>query len=479
MARYPFNFGPNTNPARIRQLGDNAIVNGFIEQLDEPGKDDTSYGANTDAGLVVFADLSANGATSTRGEFFVEGALYGAAGERLYKINAVGVVSEIGPLSGVLPIITSTNRNVSGAQTVITTETDVYEMQGDVLQLFQDPDILSNVVGTTYMDGYTIILGRSGIFQITSTLTDDLEIDPLDFAEAEARGDQGVLPLAYESKLWLAGQRTIEVWTNTGAAAFPFERDTVIERGVLSKYAFCPFDETLAFVDDLGRAVRLVGYGVQVFSTPAVERDIRRTMDIQQPYRIEGYAWATPGHQFFVLMGHDWTWVYDAATKTWHPKESHVRTYWKSRGYTRAYDKHIVGSKVEAKLYEMDHDLEDEAGEPLVLRLKSPIIGSVDLVTEFNQVDIDVNMAAGLNSADLDESDPQVGLRWSDNGGHTWSHQRIQPMGRIGLVGEGRIRMTRLGTCMNGRGRMFELLLSHPVKRMVVEAVAQVEEYNA
>ena len=477
MARYPFNFGPNTNPARIRQMGDQAIINGFIELLDPPGKDDTGYGANTDPGLEVFADLSASGASSTRGEFFVEGVLYGLAGTRLYSINAPGVPTDIGAVSGVLPVITSTNRNVTGAQTVITSETDVYEMQNGILQSFQDADLGSAVVGSTYMDGYTIILLRSGIFQITGL--NDLTIDPLDFAEAEARGDFGILPLAYESKLWLAGATTIEVWTDTGNAEFPFERDTVIERGVLSKYAFGPFDETLAFVDDLGRAVRMVGYGVQVFSTPAVERDIRRTMDRQTPYLIEAYSWATPGHQFWVLSGHDWTWVYDAASKTWHPKESFGRTYWKSRGYIRAYDAHLVGSRIEAVIYRMDHDIHDENGEPLVLRLRSPIIGSVDLVTEFNQIDADINMAAGLLSSDDNEADPQIGLRWSDNGGHTWSHQRIQSMGRIGQVGEGRVRFTRLGTCMNGRGRMFEVSLSHPVQRMVLEAVAQVEEYSA
>ena len=415
MARYPFSFGPNANPAKHKQLGDGRLFNAYIEPLEQPGKDKTQYLVSNDPGLEVFTDFADE--TYTRGQFLVGPVLYAVAGEHLYRVDAIGGNSLVGDIGGVRPVITSVNRNAINDQAVIVADTEVYELVADTVQSFQDADLGSPVISTEYMDGYTILLLRSGIFQITGLNT--LDLDPLDFAEAEYRGDEGIRAVAYESKLWIFGTRTVEVWSDTGNAEFPFERDTVIERGALSKHAIGPFDETLCFVDDLGRAARMVGYGVQVFSTPAVERDIRRTIDAQQSYRVEAFAWATAGHQFWVLKGHDWTWVYDAATKLWHLKESHGRTFWRGRGYIRAYDRHLVGSLVDGVLYEMDHDIEDEDGEPLVMRLRSPILGSVDSNTEYNQVDLDIAMGVGLLSDDDNLGLPPGGLAVV---GRRWPH---------------------------------------------------------
>lgn len=475
--QYTFQFGPNTNRARKRQLGPGVLVNAYVEKLEEPGKDDVTYVIIADPGLRAFSSFSGLGDTFTRGLFQIaETSLYTVAGEHLYKVNSGGANTLIGTVAGSTPVITSVNRAVV-PQVVITADATVYQMAGDTLQTFQDADLGDGVVGTCFLDGYTIILLRSGIFQITGL--NDLSIDPLDFAEAEAKGDEGVLPVAFESKLYLGGQKTIEVWSDTGAAAFPFERDTVIPRGFMSKYAVAEFDETLAFVDDLARVVRLVGYTVSVISNADVERDIRRTVDLSQQTDLEMFAWATGGHQFLVLTGHDWTWVYDAATKLWHSKEAFLTTKWKGRGYLRAFNKHIVGSFTEGKVYEMHHDIYEEAGEPLIKRLRSPIIGNVGVTTEFNQLDLDVAMAVGLLSSDDNEADPKVQLRWSDDGGKTWSNSRIKSMGRIGEVGSGKIRFSRMGTCMNGRGRIFELTMSHPVERMTLECICEIEELPA
>ena len=53
---------------------------------------------------------------------------------------------------------------------------------------------------------------------------------------------------------------------------------------------------------------------------------------------------------------------------------------------------------------------------------------------------------------------PQVVLRWSDDGGHNWSNQYLQPAGTIGKTGQ-RVKYTRIGSTrrQHGLDRTFEL----------------------
>ena len=57
-------------------------------------------------------------------------------------------------------------------------------------------------------------------------------------------------------------------------------------------------------------------------------------------------------------------------------------------------------------------------------------------------------------------------LRWSDDGGSTWSQEQWNG---IGLVGEysNRCRWTQLGTA---RDRIFEIVVTDPINAVIVSA---------
>lgn len=65
--------------------------------------------------------------------------------------------------------------------------------------------------------------------------------------------------------------------------------------------------------------------------------------------------------------------------------------------------------------------------------------------------------------------DPQVMLRWSDDGGHTWSNEHWRSMGRIGNYGY-RTIWRRLGMTQKLRDRVYEVSGSAPVKISIVGA---------
>ena len=65
--------------------------------------------------------------------------------------------------------------------------------------------------------------------------------------------------------------------------------------------------------------------------------------------------------------------------------------------------------------------------------------------------------------------DPQVMLRWSDDGGHTWSNDHWRSMGLTGQYGR-RVIWRRLGMTLKLRDRVYEVSGTDPVKIAIMGA---------
>jgi hypothetical protein len=74
-----------------------------------------------------------------------------------------------------------------------------------------------------------------------------------------------------------------------------------------------------------------------------------------------------------------------------------------------------------------------------------------------------------ISSASTTVAAPQVMLRWSDDGGHTWSNEHWAEIGRIGEYGR-RVIWRRLGMTLKLRDRVYELSGSDPVKIAIMGA---------
>ena len=74
--------------------------------------------------------------------------------------------------------------------------------------------------------------------------------------------------------------------------------------------------------------------------------------------------------------------------------------------------------------------------------------------------------------------EPEVMLRWSDDGGHTWSNEHWRKMGRIGQFGY-RTIWRRLGMTTKLRDRVYEVSGTAPVKLAIMGAELQVSGTNA
>ena len=73
---------------------------------------------------------------------------------------------------------------------------------------------------------------------------------------------------------------------------------------------------------------------------------------------------------------------------------------------------------------------------------------------------------------------PQAMLRWSDDGGHTWSSEHWTSMGKIGEYGY-RTIWRRLGMTAKLRDRVYEVSGTDPVKLAIMGAELVISGTNA
>ena len=76
-----------------------------------------------------------------------------------------------------------------------------------------------------------------------------------------------------------------------------------------------------------------------------------------------------------------------------------------------------------------------------------------------------VGLTIGQGSA------PLMMLRYSNDGGHTWSNTKTQTVGAVGQYGS-RCLFNRLGS---GRNRVWEISMTDPVKFAVFGAIVDAE----
>jgi hypothetical protein len=445
-----------SNPAPFNFQGNPRVVNCYAEQLGPEHRSPIVW--QVIPGQKAFSSPTDD---QCRGMMYLDekSSIYSVHQSRLYKINSAGTATEVGGgrLSGVGPVIMARN-DATEPQIAVVTESDAYIIENDAIT-WLDFDTTPNSVAS--LDGYFIWTFGGGAFQI-SALNDGKTNDPLDFATAEAQPDGLVRAYADRSELWLFGGKSIEIWTNVGNADFPFARQggAFIDRGLGAKFSVATFDNAVHWIGDDGVVYRGAGYTPQRVSSHAVERAIREVSDWST---IRGYSYTDAGHVFYVLTCPTFTWAFDQATGLWAERETHKLGHWRAWPYVRAFGKHIVGDTQSGALRELDSDTYTDAGGVIRAELTLPDMTAFPNGLEFDRLDLDCATGVGAS--------PEVMLDWSDDGGATWSNERILTVGATGNYGA-RVRANRLGTCRN-KGRRFRIAMTDGVIRSFLLADVQ------
>jgi hypothetical protein len=343
-----------------------------------------------------------------------------------------------------------------------------------------DSDFPSGAKVVTAQDSYFIVVkDATGQFYISS-LNDGQTWSALDFATAEGGPDNLVTCISDRRELWLLGERTTEIWTNTGGS-FPFERVSgiFIQHGCAARFSLAQGDNTLFWLAKnragQGYIVRTDGVSVQVVSNRAITEEINDMSTIDDAF---AYVYQQDGHEFYVITfpTEDKTFAYDASTGQWHKRSSFDtvnQDYGRhlSNNHAFCYGNHLVGDYSSGKIYKFNTNTYTDNGETIIRKIISPPIFNNNQFITLHQLEINLKKAPGLVSGQGD--DPQVMVRISKDGGRTWGNTLFRSAGKIGEY-DTNVIYNRLGTTKSAF--TIEMTVSDPVEWVVLGATADVEK---
>jgi hypothetical protein len=409
---------------------------------------------------------------------------YAVSGNRFYQIDSNWNYTDKGNVSGSNPV----NMVDNGTQLFIAAGATgyIYNANTDVFAQITDPDFYG-AVGVGFLDGYFVYNEpNSQKFWVTS-LYDGTSVDPLDFASAEGSPDDLVTLIVDHREVWLFGQTSVEVWYNAGLPDFPLARiqGAFNEIGCQAPYSVAKLDNALFWLgkDARGNGIvyRSKGYTGERVSTHAVEWQIQQYSTLADAV---AYTYQQDGHAFYVLNfpTANTTWVFDVSTGVWHE-----RAGWEDNNFTRHLgqcqmnfaNEIVIGDYVTGTLYAYDMNVYSEAGlvQKWLRSWRALPTGQNDLKrTAQHSLQLDCESGVGLMTGQ--GSDPQVMLRWSDDGGHTWSNEHWKSMGQTGHYGQ-RVIWRRLGMTQKLRDRVYEISGTDPVKIAIMGAELILSPTNA
>lgn len=466
--------------ARSINAADNRLINLYPEAIAEGGK--TAAFFTRCPGLRL---LAAVGVGPIRGMWQFGGYGYVVSSDKLYRIDTSWNSTLLGSVSGSGPVSMSDN----GTQLFIACNPDgfIYNASTNVFAQITDPDF-PGAVTVGYLDGYFVFNEPDSQKVWITSLLDGTTVDPLDFASAEGSPDGLVSLIVDHREAWLFGTNSIEVWYDAGTADFPLARiqGAFLEIGCAAAYSVAKLDNSVFWLGSDARGNGIVyranGYTGQRISTHAIEFAIQSYSTIDDAV---AYTYQQDGHPFYVLIfpTEGKTWVYDVATNMWHERAGFsdgAFTRHRSNCQMNFNGEIVVGDYSSGNLYAFDLEKYTDNGS-IQKWLRSwralPTNQNNLKRTSHHSLQVDCQSGIGLDGT-VQGSDPQIVLRWSDDGGHTWSNEHSRTMGAIGQTGT-RVIWRRLGMTQKLRDRVYEVSGTDPVKVYIMGAELEISPTGA
>ena len=469
-------FARQSRPEEFREQGDERLINAYAELLGE-GRD-AKMRVRMSPGLTEFStdtdDIVCRGALVLPTNDYV----YAAFDSGVRKITSSGSRTSVGHISGTGPVIMALN---SVGQIGVTNKLGrfyVIDTTADTIQQINTADI-GEFNSVCWVAGYFVLTLPDGRF-FNTALNDGTSINGLDYATAEGSPDGLLGGTTLGSELWLFGTDTIEVWaldSSPPATGSPFVRQggSWINKGCLSFASVVQADNTLFWVGSDRIVYRNANYTPLRISHEGVERAIKSAAD---PSTIRGGTYTIDGHAFFVLSCPEFTWVYDIKERRWHERRSRNLNRWKADVFVNAFGRWLVGTIDDGNLYEIDMGARLEGSDLMVSTLRSLPMGTYPDRSIIFEAEINFVTGRAAISGTIPQTAPFTELKWTDDGGASWSMPRQLSLGEQGAYAQ-RCRTYRLGRTGSKWGRVFELTSSDPHIMSMTKMILRVEPLAA
>lgn len=396
----------------------------------EPGNERTPWVFKDVPGLAVFSDIG----TAIRGIHEINGRVFAVAGNTLYELNESGATTSRGTLVSDIGLV---GIESTGLELCISDGSVLYVMNlaTNVFQNVQFP----GRARIAYLNQRILFVHRDSQTFGWTALADATTISALSFASAESSPDNLVAVIVDHSEAFLFGGKTGEPWQNTTSSAV-FERNTggIWEIGTVAEHSIQKTDNSTFWLSRTsggqGAVYRMNVYQPKRISTQAIE-ELMTGLDLDG---ASAYTYEDEKSSFYCLNvpGLSTTLVYDAFSGQWHERAELVNgAFEKHRAtcHAFAFGKHLFGAD-DGVIYEASHSLSSNAGDPLV-RERVMTLVSTPGRKRIHPSEFWLDCERGTGG--------QVMLRYSINGGRTWSAWKAKSVGALGVF-RGQLKWRRL-----------------------------------
>lgn len=408
-----------------------------------------------------------------RGIYTFEGVGYCVMGKKFYSFDINGTATFRGNLrASTNPVVMSCNGN----QIFVTDGITAYnfDLGNNSWSEVTDYDYDGGSTHSAYISGFTVVtIPGSDQFALSNAL--DSGSWEGNIASAEASGDYLVAPLVANDTLFLIGTETTEQYRFTGAADFPLEKidGSIIEYGCAAPYTIAKTRDSFVFLAKNKNA----GAELVQFRTGTIKPILNQyyTDRISRWARVDdaiGFSYVQSGHEFYVLTSPsaDVTFVYDFTTEMCHERSSYLNMNyrrWRPTGHIFMGNKQIVGVYDNNNLYELKLDYYTEYGSPIKRVRRSQLYNSNN--NQLTVYKFQINYETDYTNTDGTGDTPVSTIRYSTDGGHTWSNDLTSPIGSPGNFND-----QAIWHCLgSGRKWVVEEEFNMPYKSVILGATAR------
>jgi hypothetical protein len=360
--------------------------------------------------------------------------------------------------------------------------TDQVTLTIPVFGQITDPGLPANPQRLWFIEGW-LGVNRGGTrgYQTTGPAPYSILFPGLFNALKDSSSDNLITMMENNREAWLIGERTSEVWFNSGGTNFSFSRIPGVgpQIGCAAVHSIARAGQQLCWLgkNEQGENIVVVSsqYSWERISTHAIDHAIAQYPVVSDAI---GYAYEEDGHLFYVLTfpTADVTWVFDFTSQFWHQRASYdpnagLFHRHRSNCFMDFGDVRIVGDYQTGQLHQMSRLYFTDAGAPLRCVRRTPHLW-LKATRErmfFSQLQIEFTPGVGLQVGQ--GSNPQVMLRWSDDGGFTWSNEHWVTIGKAGET-KNRAIFRALG---RARDRVWEVNYTDPTQRDIIGATLYAE----
>lgn len=392
--------------------------------------------------------------------------LYVVSGSEVYYVDSAGISTLLGDIGKPNNIdIDSNTTNL-----VVINEPDGYTWDGTTFEQITDNVFVDAELGTggagdvEFLDDFMLFREPNSARFFGADFQSVREFSGLQFGIADSAQDNLIGMIADRRQIVLFGTKTTEIWENTGAAGFPFERNinSTLEIGLHNPRTVARvYDQLLWVADDL-TVRRLDGIVPTRMSTPAIEQHL-----VDETV-LDAFAVEMEGHFFYNLATSGGTYVLDVSTGEWSERESYGFPNWTPRHHVQFNGRELVGDSNSNKVGQLDAKTYQDWGSTQRMEWTYQTIFAEGRRAFHNRFEVILETGVGLTTGQ--GSDPKIMLQYSDDGGKTWSSLPDKSFGKLGE----RLSRPVWHNLGSSRQRVYRCAISDPVPVTITDTIIEV-----